>query len=485
MAGVPPTEEQQRVVDLLLAKRNVLLVGAAGTGKTRTIEYVCEQLKKKNVRVACLAPTGLAALNMRHGQTIPRFVGLGCTLRANERKKLKDMATSKMRPSRYSKNMKSASSLRDRLRDVSAVVVDEASMCRDFDFEMLEFVLRAARGNQLPFGGVTVLASGDFRQLPPVSLEAGATKPFLNGDYMSRFERVRLTKVFRQSDVPFLETLARVGAGAPSDEDDAWFASRFAAQPPAGAVALFATNASCDLFNNACLTKLDAPDDVFEASWGKRPPGPAAGAGGKAPPASKNSIAPYASGTTIFDENVQRALTQAFGAPDEASDPMWKKRANAEKRPCPARTVLREGTPVMFRANVDVDAGLANGTTGVYVGKSAGGGASVRLKNGRVVAVEPYAWETESDGIIVFYKQLPLVAAFSCTAHKAQGQQFDSVWVDFSDFAKWPDKSKLVGMAYVAVSRATRPDGFFQRGYNPKYILASDDANAFYDSFST
>jgi ATP-dependent DNA helicase PIF1 len=134
----------------------------------------------------------------------------------------------------------------------------------------------------------------------------------------------------------------------------------------------------------------------------------------------------------------------------------------------------------MVRANVDVEGGVANGATGVYEGRDAATGqARVRL-GARTLLIAPHVWEGEAEGYALAYRQTPLVPAWGLTIHKAQGQQFENVFVDFGDFARWPDASKLVGMAYVAVSRVTAPEGFSQRGYRRCFVVADAAANAFY-----
>ncbi len=49
----------------------VFITGKAGTGKSTLLAYFREQTAKQ---VACLAPTGVAAVNI-HGQTIHSFFG--------------------------------------------------------------------------------------------------------------------------------------------------------------------------------------------------------------------------------------------------------------------------------------------------------------------------------------------------------------------------------------------------------------------------
>lgn len=48
------------------------------------------------------------------------------------------------------------------------LVLDEISMVEAALFEKLEYIARVVRGNQYPFGGIQLVLSGDFFQLPPI-----------------------------------------------------------------------------------------------------------------------------------------------------------------------------------------------------------------------------------------------------------------------------------------------------------------------------
>ena len=65
--------EQQSALELMKSGRNVFLRGDAGTGKTVVINRFVDSDPD---RIVSLAPTGLAASNLKHGgMTIHRFLG--------------------------------------------------------------------------------------------------------------------------------------------------------------------------------------------------------------------------------------------------------------------------------------------------------------------------------------------------------------------------------------------------------------------------
>ena len=71
--------EQEKAVNMALRKNNIFLTGAAGCGKTVTLQEILRRLQKKkrggNVQV--VAPTGIAALPL-DGKTTYSFAGVSC-----------------------------------------------------------------------------------------------------------------------------------------------------------------------------------------------------------------------------------------------------------------------------------------------------------------------------------------------------------------------------------------------------------------------
>ena len=52
--------------------------------------------------------------------------------------------------------------------DTDILVIDEISMLNQYLFEVLDYLCKKIRKCDLPFGGIQIVASGDFYQLPPV-----------------------------------------------------------------------------------------------------------------------------------------------------------------------------------------------------------------------------------------------------------------------------------------------------------------------------
>ncbi|MEI7615720.1 MAG: hypothetical protein WCJ54_03315 [Actinomycetota bacterium] len=92
------------------------------------------------------------------------------------------------------------------LRELELLIIDEVSMLSLKLFNTLNEIGKVVRGNVKPFGGIQLIFSGDFFQLPPVGdKEEPDTQRFCfeSDDWNSIFQRecqIQLVKIFRQTD---------------------------------------------------------------------------------------------------------------------------------------------------------------------------------------------------------------------------------------------------------------------------------------------
>lgn len=198
--GILLSDEQQHVLDeVILRNKNVFFTGSAGTGKSVLLRELIAQLRQKyapknskndywepsNDSVAVTASTGIAACNIG-GCTLHSFAGVGLGQEAV--------------PVLISKVRKNGNSVR-RWQDTKVLIIDEVSMI-DADFmDKLETVARAVRKNESPWGGIQVVLTGDFFQLPPVN-KSGNVKFSFEAESWGRTitTTIQLMQVFRQKD---------------------------------------------------------------------------------------------------------------------------------------------------------------------------------------------------------------------------------------------------------------------------------------------
>jgi ATP-dependent DNA helicase PIF1 len=181
----------------------VFFTGSAGTGKSVLMKQIIAKLRDKYVRepdrVAVTASTGLAACHIE-GTTLHSFAGAGLAKEPSPElvKKIKRNAKTKSRWQR-----------------TKVLIIDEISMVDGDLYDKLEHVARAIRNNGRPFGGIQLVITGDFFQLPPVPDKGKAAKfAFDAATWNTTIEHtILLTHIFRQKDPTFASMLNEIRLG--------------------------------------------------------------------------------------------------------------------------------------------------------------------------------------------------------------------------------------------------------------------------------
>ena len=185
------SEEQKKVLGLVVdSKKSVFFTGSAGTGKSVLIREIIQALKQKYKaepdRVAVTASTGLAACNIG-GVTLHSFAGIGLGKEPVEQ---------------LVKRIKKNKKTKQRWQRVKFLIIDEISMVDGELFDKLEQIARILRGKGQPFGGIQLVVTGDFFQLPPVPDSGRAAKfAFEASTWATSIQHtIGLTHVYRQKD---------------------------------------------------------------------------------------------------------------------------------------------------------------------------------------------------------------------------------------------------------------------------------------------
>ncbi|CCJ28805.1 unnamed protein product [Pneumocystis jirovecii] len=155
--GLFLSEEQKTVLRIVVEEqKSIFFTGSAGTGKSILLREIIASLRKKYSkepdRVAITASTGLAACNIG-GVTLHSYAGIGLGRDSSE-----DLCK------KIRRNKKCLS----RWLRTKVLVIDEISMVDAELFDKLENIARKLRNNENSFGGIQVIVTGDFFQLPPV-----------------------------------------------------------------------------------------------------------------------------------------------------------------------------------------------------------------------------------------------------------------------------------------------------------------------------
>lgn len=184
--------EQEHVKELVCRLgKSVFFTGPAGTGKSVLMRAIIQDLKKKYAkdpeRLAVTASTGLAACNIG-GMTLHSFAGIGLG---------KDDAQTLVKKIRRNPKAK------NRWMRTRVLIVDEISMVDGDLFDKLSQIGRIIRNNGRPWGGIQLVITGDFFQLPPVPDRDSrdAKFAFEAATWNTSIDHtIGLTEVFRQKD---------------------------------------------------------------------------------------------------------------------------------------------------------------------------------------------------------------------------------------------------------------------------------------------
>ncbi|KAK6866062.1 hypothetical protein PG995_002590 [Apiospora arundinis] len=150
--------EQAALVDLICSGRNVFYTGSAGCGKSTVLKAFTKRLRDMGKKVHVVAPTGRAALQV-NGSTTWTYAGWTPDSHKKPLQELQNNAHGKFVWKRFKKT--------------DVLVIDEISMVENLHFERLNKILQHALYNpnlsvQKAFGGIQIVVTGDFCQLPPV-----------------------------------------------------------------------------------------------------------------------------------------------------------------------------------------------------------------------------------------------------------------------------------------------------------------------------
>ena len=500
------SKEQQDLVNLIMSGKNVFYTGSAGVGKSTVLKAFVKRLKDKWKHVDIIAPTGRAALDI-NGSTTWTYAGWTPVTIKKPLQKLKENA-------QFGKFVKK------RLDRTDVLVIDEISMVENHFFERLNAIMKAARGNDDPFGGVQLVVTGDFCQLPPVKpfgvcIVCGkvttpaktsnkykcttwnCNKWFDDEDkwaFRSKaweecgFDHVNLTKIHRQSEEHFIKILNKCRYGIPLTTADTELLLDHPSETE-HATQLFSTREEVRRVNQAAFDKLTSEKRSYRC-------------------------------LDRFDQKAHH--------PHLA----WKSGRDTDGSLIALRdhrfdsfVELKEGMLVVLLVNLSLEEGLVNGSQGVIVGFEehdeaklpklkqrdegrgrenlpasdfgiAGdyatlremqvrefiNGASkkewpiVKFSNGaqRTIYADCTVNEEGDDEpySILSRTQIPLLAGWAMTIHKAQGMTLDRVIVDLS-------KSFEEGQVYVALSRARSLGGLKVEGLPRSAMTGNEQVKGF------
>ncbi len=437
--------DQERVIQHIDQGDNVFMSGQGGTGKSFLISLLYKRYPGKQVQVCAM--TGAAAdLLGCNARTIHSWGHTG-----TGRKSTEDIVDNICA---YKKN-------RESWQSVDLLIIDEVSMMSRAYFELLDAIGKKVRNPQKPLGGIQVLFSGDFYQLPPVSSNKDETSCqfcFESPLWKHTFSHViQLDHVYRQKDPQFMKLLRQVRRGGISRHTYELLKSRKiqtiediplvnGVKPPI----ILPTRKAVRDINQQQMTLLETKYSIplETITYTKQ---------------LVNEIDPHVR-LRISDKQMKFYETQIYS------------QMNGDD------TIrLVQGAQVMCVANLPECQGslsIVNGSQGVierFITTEEGRVPVVRFKNGLLKTIGYHSWQSDDlEGLSV--RQIPLVLSWAITIHKSQGLTLDSAVLDIGSHIF------ETGQTYVALSRVKTLDNIYLLDIDISCIKAHPRVSAYYAS---
>lgn len=436
--------EQEKAIAVFNEGSNMFLTGPGGTGKTALIKKIVDLCKTNGKKVQVCALTGCAAVLLNcQAKTVHSWAGIGL---ANGPADLivKRVITNKYKASAWKK--------------IDVLIIDEVSMMSQKIFEILNSIGQKVRKDTRPFGGLQVIFSGDFYQLPPVAREedqADIAFCFESLDWPTTFPVVvQLKKIFRQTDETYTTILNQIRVGKLFKSSLEILTPHIGKPLPDTFVPtiLLPRRRDAEMINARELEKLPSEKKIYTLSKAE-----------------------------ILPEQAKKQTKQ----PGQAKQPQQEPAISAEQHEmeynflmnnimADKEIVLKKGAQVMCIANIDMESSepIVNGSQGIII-DFVGNLPLVQFNSGARRTVGYHTWNSETYPSIGV-KQIPLIYAWAITIHKAQGVSLDMAQIDAGS------NIFECGQTYVALSRIKSLQGLYLTAFNPQKIKVNKKVQAFY-----
>ncbi len=419
--------KQNEAFNAMINGQNIFITGPGGSGKSHVINlfvnYYKNNIENNENKLYVTSSTGLSSL-LINGITINQYAGIGTGEKSIEY---------------YFKNIQKKKPVRERWKNTNVLIIDEISMINSSLFEKLDILAQKIRKNNSPFGGIKLICSGDFLQLPPVKSNNFCFESFtwdITIDKIYYFD-----KIIRQNNIEFQIVLNKIRLGI-IDKDvkrilDSCKNRKLENKDGIIPTLLFSKKDIVKTYNDARQQELineNKKTVVFDSEY-------------------------------IFSSKIKEEVKQDYIN-------LINSQFNIQDS-----ITLSKYSQVMLNVN-NIDEGLANGSRGIIVDFTENNNPIVQFLNGKVLEIKKKDYKLEESKDSITKKQIPLIHAWAITIHKAQGMSLEYVETDIG-------KSIFeYGQAYVVLSRIKSLEGLSLIDIDYTKIKANPKVIKFYENLN-
>jgi ATP-dependent DNA helicase PIF1 len=437
------SKEQQIAFDKYVQGHNIFITGPGGSGKSELIRMIYKHANAKFKDIYVTALTGCASILLTcKAKTLHSWAGIGLGNGTVEQLVMK---------------IKKNKFLKAVWRGTDILVVDEVSMLSLKLFNLLNDIGKSIRGNQKPFGGIQLIFSGDFYQLPPVGdyLEPDTQKfCFESDDWNSVFHRdcqIELEKIFRQTDEIYSSILNQIREGRIKKRSNELLLEYVGREIDPNLVAeptkLYPTKNKVEQINITKMSALHGEEKEYKIKYVKELE------------------------MTKGEKEIRRQFTD--------QDIKLELDFLAGNLMCEKEMKVKIGAQVMCIINIKSEAGdilICNGSQGIVKEFcEVTSCPKVKYNNGIEMVMGRHNWLSDKiPGIGV--SQVPLILSWALTIHKSQGATLDAAEIDVGSGIF------ECGQTYVALSRVKSLNGLYLTSFDAKRIRINKKVKEFYES---
>lgn len=362
-------EEQLNCYNNVKNKKNILITGSSGTGKSTVLKAIIKYLKRKNKQIGITSSTGISA-TLINGTTLHSFLKIGLA---------------KLSASELYEKIKCNTTYYNKLRQLEVLIIDEISMVDNILFNKIAAYLSLIKGIKKPFGKIQLILCGDFYQLPPIHNTYCFESNIWN---KLNLIKVELKKQMRQIDDSYFQyMLEQIKINNISNDIYSKLSELTNKQinTEIRPTILFSKNVDIDKINQNEFLKLVNQSGV--------------------------KVYEYPIKYDISNSKIKKFIKNNSNFPEILK--------------------ICKGLQIMVTNNLSVNNKITNGTRGIITNINQLG-IQIKTLDGSIYNIDYIKYQNDLDEDIVF-EYIPLKLAFAITIHRSQGQTLDYVQINLGN----------------------------------------------------